>query len=626
MKTNLFSFILTLKFSFSICLINHKIINIEVSDAYISKLEHFWRSTGLCPPQPHQEIDKFLLSNDMKQNFLLISSTPHKGLQQIRIHWLLDLIKWNQTSNSYNFEALDQLVELFYKNHLTLGFEVMGNPSEQFTNFENTKDIKQLKTLVQMIASRYIKRFGASFVRKWNFESWNEPDHKDFDHLNISIHGFLNYFSAVSMSLKNVDDKLTFGGPAGSCRKESFSKICWTLLHRCAVEGPKKCGLDFISIHKKGNSDAETILRNEVETIKKIHQFPQLTKVPIINDEADPLVGWNRAFWWRTDSTYAAIIAKVICMHQYHFNINSDTVYKLLSNDNAFLSYHPHFFSQRTLNSRFQMNNSNPAYSHLIRKPALTVMSFLSKLGDQQIDLKVTTNNQSTIGGMASIRGSSCNNLEVSTILYNSANTEIRTSNDEIKIKYQLKSIIKNLAIYSNCSNRISMMVCRIDNHLTNPYKIWTQMKRPVFPSSKQFQQLHLAEGPYCSKPKLISFNSRDKFQDHLFLRLPGVLLQQICWDTGSNLQGPTNLQIFPITLNQILIKWNDDLIETRCIKSYVIEKSTNEDDFLRITHQQIIFNSFYFISSSLNGTYRVFMEDFFGRKSPYSNIVDYSK
>ena len=58
-------------------------------------------------------------------------------------------------------------------------------------------------------------------------------------------------------------------------------------------------------------------------------------------------------------------------------NIN----YTLLSNDNAFLSYHPYPFTQRTLTARFQVNNTKPPHVQLLRKPVLTVMGLLALLG-----------------------------------------------------------------------------------------------------------------------------------------------------------------------------------------------------------------------------------------------------
>lgn len=61
---------------------------------------------------------------------------------------------------------------------------------------------------------------------------------------------------------------------------------------------------------------------------------------------------------------------------------NSPINYTLLSNDNAFLSYHPHPFTQRTLTARFQVNNTRPPHVQLIRKPVLAVMGLLALLGN----------------------------------------------------------------------------------------------------------------------------------------------------------------------------------------------------------------------------------------------------
>lgn len=72
---------------------------------------------------------------------------------------------------------------------------------------------------------------------------------------------------------------------------------------------------------------------------------------------------------------------QVISQHQDVLSTNTSINYTLLSNDNAFLSYHPHPFTQRTLTARFQVNNTQPPHVQLIRKPILTVMGLLALLG-----------------------------------------------------------------------------------------------------------------------------------------------------------------------------------------------------------------------------------------------------
>lgn len=80
----------------------------------------------------------------------------------------------------------------------------------------------------------------------------------------------------------------------------------------------------------------------------------------------------------------AAWCPQVIAQHQDLLvaNRSASTRYALLSNDNAFLSYHPHPFSQRTLTARFQVNDTRPPHVQLLRKPVLTAMGLLALLGE----------------------------------------------------------------------------------------------------------------------------------------------------------------------------------------------------------------------------------------------------
>lgn len=143
--------------------------------------------------------------------------------------------------------------------------------------------------------------------------------------------------------------------------------------------------------------------------------FPKFADTPIYNDEADPLVGWSLPQPWRADVTYAAMVVKVgpppgvpggrvdapparsqpprrprrpqvVAQHQNLLlaNASSTVRYALLSNDNAFLSYHPHQFSQRTLTARFQVNDTRPPHVQLLRKPVLTAMALLALLGERR--------------------------------------------------------------------------------------------------------------------------------------------------------------------------------------------------------------------------------------------------
>ncbi|KAK7075161.1 hypothetical protein SK128_013365 [Halocaridina rubra] len=135
-----------------------------------------------------------------------------------------------------------------------------------------------------------------------------------------------------------------------------------------------------------GKSDADTILEQELETINKIHKdYPSLRQVPIMNDEADFLVGWSRGHEWRAKDSYAALVARSVYIHQRARIRKPQLNFDLMSFDNAFLSYNPFFFHQRTLLARFQINSTIPHQVQMIKKPSYSIMSLLSLLGNQSL-------------------------------------------------------------------------------------------------------------------------------------------------------------------------------------------------------------------------------------------------
>ncbi|MEQ2301463.1 hypothetical protein AMECASPLE_036349, partial [Ameca splendens] len=153
------------------------------------ELRPFWRSTGFCPPLPHTQADQFDLSIDQQLNLAYVGSVPHGGIQQVRIHWMLELVTSQDVGGQprYNFTKLDQLIELLSVNGLQPGFELMGSVSNYFSDFEDKAQVVEWRNLVYLIAKRYIDKYGLGMVSQWNFETWNEPNNHDFDNVSMSI-------------------------------------------------------------------------------------------------------------------------------------------------------------------------------------------------------------------------------------------------------------------------------------------------------------------------------------------------------------------------------------------------------------------------------------------------------
>uniref|UniRef100_A0A3B3ZAQ1 Uncharacterized protein n=1 Tax=Periophthalmus magnuspinnatus TaxID=409849 RepID=A0A3B3ZAQ1_9GOBI len=536
---------------------------VDVSEP-VGELKHFWGSTGF-PPLPHTQAEHYDLSIDQRLNLAYVGSVPHGGLQQVRIHWMLELVSAKLGGEvHYNFTKLDQLIDLLWTNGLR-PFELMGSVSNFFTDFEDKSQVVEWRNLIYQIAKRYII-YGLGVVSQWNFETWNEPNNHDFDNVTVSIQ-FLNYYDACSEGLHAASPLLKFGGPGDSCHTSPHSPYCWAMLQHCYngtnfFTGEKGVRLDYIALHKKGGGYSLPILQQEIQTVGEIHKrFPKFQSLPIYNDEADPLVGWSRPQEWRADVTYAAMV--VIKQHQdlLLLNPNNTINYTLLSNDNAFLSYHPHQFTQRTLTARFQVNNTQPPHVQMIRKPVLTVMGLLALL-DTEV-LSQASPSSETLGVIASTHKPAVSwgsdSWQTSVLVYNSDDNQTSTSADDVTVA--IKSVPKLKLVYSTFY---------IDNNSTNSYKLWQSMGSPDFPVN--------------------------------------------------------GLRFIGITTSQVLIVWSDHCVNS-CIKTFEVEFSGDGSEFKRINVQDTIFTSYVNApDQEVSGLYRVRAVDYWGRPGPYSLTEKYSE
>ncbi|XP_018413424.1 PREDICTED: alpha-L-iduronidase [Nanorana parkeri] len=596
-------------------------------------LKHFWESTGLCPPLPHNSSEAYFLGKDQRLNLAYISSVPNGGIKQVRIHWLLDLItlKGNVVNEipQYNFTKLDELMDLLMENDLVPGFELMGNPSGYFTDFEDKVQVKEWRYLIYSIAKRYIEKYGLSHVSSWNFETWNEPDHHDFDNVSVTVTGFQNYYDACSEGLKQASPLLKFGGPGDSCRPRA--PICWGLLSHC-FNGTnfftQETGvrLDYIALHKKGGGSSLHILEQEIDTVSEIQRlFPKFKSVPIYNDEADPLVGWSTPQSWRGDVTYGAMVVKVIDEHiDYMLSNESQAMnYSLLSNDNAFMNYYPHYFTQRTLTARFQMNNTKPPHVQMVRKPVLTVMGLLALLGEVHISAQIYLDsdmsiNNSIIGVIASThnpeRGIQSDSWQSTILLY---------ASDDNKTSTDIQFLTLNFTNFPN-SKDLVYVTYYIDNTLTNPFSEYQKVGSPDFPTIKEFKQMHDAEDPIMDGPT--TFPKEGDMILKVKLPVPSVLLIHICEKPNSPPGTVTHVRIIPLFRGQVSVVWSDEQVLSRCLKTYEVEFSFDGVTFSQINTRQIIFTLFTYSPDTaiVSGYYRVRAVNFWNIPGPYSVPVMY--
>ncbi|XP_023556179.1 alpha-L-iduronidase isoform X2 [Octodon degus] len=619
-------------------------------------LRPFWRSTGFCPPLPHEQADRYDLSWDQQLNLAYVGAVPHGGIQQVRTHWLLDLITARGAAGQdlkYNFTHLDAYLDLLGENQLLPGFELMGSPSGHFTDFEDKQQVFEWKDLVSILARRYISRYGLAQVSKWNFETWNEPDHHDFDNVSMTEQGFLNYYDACSEGLHAASPKLRLGGPADSFHEPPRSPLSWSLLRHCAhgtnfFTGEQGVRLDFISLHRKGAGSSIAILEQEAVVLGQIQQlFPEFKDTPIYNDEADPLVGWSLPQPWRADVTYAALVVK----HQNLLVANASTsTYRLLSNDNAFLSYHPHPFSQRTLTARFQVNNTQPPHVQLLRKPVLTAMGLLALLDGDQLWAEVSRagavlDSNHTVGVLASAhRPEGPGDAWRATVLIYASDDTRAHPGRSVRVTVRLHGVPAGPGLVYTTRY--------LDNRLCSPQREWQRAGSPAFPSVAEFRRMRAAEDPVVSAPRPFPAGGRLTLRPEL--ALPSLLLVHVCARPSGPPGQVTRLRVLPLTRGQLALVWSDERVGTksllpgcpvwgvglvvillfqlhqhwdyRCLWTYEIQFSLDAKVYTLVSRKPSTFNLFVFSPDTaiVSGLYRVRALDYWARPGPFSDPVPY--
>ncbi|NXA08851.1 IDUA iduronidase, partial [Sapayoa aenigma] len=595
-------------------------------------LQHFWRSTGFCPPLPHSRADLFDLSKDQELNLAYISSVPHGGIEQVRIHWLLELVALRNckaiSGSLHDSFCHDNFCHTLKKKSLLQVFDERIWPAGATIVCFDLGHVELVHSLINEACPT--DRYGLEHVAKWNFETWNEPDHHDFDNVSMTVEGFLNYYDACSEGLRAASPLLKFGGPGDSFHPLPKSPICWSLLCHCYngtnfFTGETGVRLDYISLHKKGSGSSLYILQQEVEAVQQIQKlFPNFSSVAIYNDEADPMVGWSIPQLWRADVTYAAMVVKIIIQHQNLLisKANNTINYTLLSNDNAFLSYYPHYFTQRTLTARFQMNNTQPPYVQMVRKPVLTVMGLLALLGEKQIFAEVKSSGgentqNSTVGVLASVHIPSemqpSDSWQAALLMYSSEDNRTSSSINTVTVN----------ATHFPSLRELVYVTYYLDNNQTNPYLKWKNLGSPDFPSPEQFQQIRDAEDPLTAGP--FPFPEGGILTLKQDFPIPSVFLVHICARPRSAPGQVTGVRLIPLTKGQVTVLWDDDCVNSKCIKTFEVEFSSDGKAYQRINAKDTIFSLWvYSPGSSVSGFYRVRAIDYWGKAGLFSLPVGY--
>ena len=532
----------------------------------------------------------------MKLNLALISAIPNYShqLTQVRIHWLLNLIEINSVDSNeklnLNWSYFDEFTDLMFEHQIRIGFELMGNPSNYFADFNYNQQIQLWNQLIKSVVERLINNYGANYVQKINFETWNEPDHNQFETINFTINSFLNYYRSSKEAIDSFKMALKFGGPAEKCLPINESDYCWTLMKEMVKSGATDD--QFLSFHEKGeNFDSNQIMIKETQVLDHLQQF-KLNQINFVNNEADLMKIWSQNYDFRADVRYAASAISVLIQHIDHFVRNrvNPVKLKLISFDNGFLSYYPHQFTQRTLLARFQINNTIPNYTDFVIKPIYVGIGLSSLLGTQLVNHDIDSNDDHL-----KIVATRTKDGDVVVLISNSNRFVNETFTDVKKIQLLANLTGLNLTTISE----FRFAIYKIDNERNNPYKFWTKHGRSKFPAMDMIEKMNSIAMPTVIGPKMINETNLICDENGCQLRIleklryQGISLVAIARKVEECPKMVKNLRAIKFNKKKLLMTWKNS--NSRFVRTYEIEYSPFlNGSFSKINHNNVIF-PFYF-------------------------------
>lgn len=437
---------------------------------------------------------KRLVSGEMDHLLPDFGKFTNSHANYFRPHNLLDLVSIDSIESKnpiYHWEKLDKAVTNLVNNKLSLLFVLMGDPKVDgetyFNNFRNNDQLTNYKKFICALAIHLEEKYGKDQVRKWYFQTVNEPDVRD--PWKDDTQAFFNYYDACSEGLLQADSLLSFGGPGTAL---DLSNVFKGLLEHCDkgtnyFTGERGVRIDFVSIHAKGLP--KELLNREIAIVNYIRQYhPRLSKTPFMNDEADPLSGWRVPYWWRTGPWFAAFVVQ---NYDLHISVMQDSLkvdYLLLGNDNAYAGD----WYQRTTHMHFS-DPEKQKQDLFIPKPSFTFAHLLSQLGETFVHTNVPNAIRSHFGVITTT-----NENTITMLVYNKTETPIETgktpkenpdSNDLQAINNQ--NFKANLLLKGINAKRVKVQQYLIDKDHCNPYETWVGMESPEYPNEMQLEQIN---------------------------------------------------------------------------------------------------------------------------------------
>lgn len=306
--------------------------------------------------------------------------------------------------------------------------------------------------------------------------------------------------SAVRAGLHTISKHLQLRGPAGLFRTNrnhpsSAHPLCWGLLRLCNANR-SACPIDTLTYHRKGtDGTAASILSGTLALIDVMRAwFPAVDGMPYANSEADPSRGWSHPLPGNANVQYAAALVETVLLH-WSARVDATNAERLphlsdISHDNAFVSYHPFEFEQRTLFARFRMNRTGPpADEQLFEKPVYAAMGMLTAvlLGGAKHGQRVSAPQSTATCMWVVSKNAGDDNRAIANEWYASVLAVSRGSNVSHRHdgREPMRDAIR-VRIDGIASGGAAMLwfVEYLEHQLTDPHHVWMANGRPAYPDA----------------------------------------------------------------------------------------------------------------------------------------------
>lgn len=394
------------------------------------------------------------------------------GFRHVRFHGLLSddmsTLLYQQENYLYSFfnadSVFDFLLSIGMRPFVELSFMPTALASGHKTVFHYRAnvtppvDYKQWATLIRLLVTHWVERYGISEVREWFFEVWNEPNLKEF--WTGTQKDYFKLYQHTARAIKEVDASLRVGGPATAKNEwiEEFVDFCER----------KRLPADFISTHHyptdafgEESQDTLTQLAHARRSILREQAQDTLARArgrPVYYTE------WNASSNPRDllhDEPYAAAFVTKTVMEAnglvegYSFWTFSDI-------------FEENYFPSRPFHGGFGLMNL-----HGVPKPTYRAFELLHALGTEQL---LVDGLHETVDAWAIRKENTLIFLLTNHAL---PNHPIKTE----QVRLHLNGAPEPRSTYLE----------RIDETHANPQRMWREMGEPEYLSALEVEQLEAA-------------------------------------------------------------------------------------------------------------------------------------